>query len=105
MIYLRLSMSLDFALSRGKAPHITDLPEWTHETLVTPTNLHLISPSMTQMALAEAVLPSGEELNGLDDLNGDNAVLEEPNQAWQVGEPNILRDWPFVEDIELLESL
>uniref|UniRef100_A0A0B7K1V3 Oxidase FUB9 n=2 Tax=Bionectria ochroleuca TaxID=29856 RepID=A0A0B7K1V3_BIOOC len=105
MIYLRLSMSLDFALSRGKAPQITDLPEWTHETLVMPTNLHLISPSMTQMALPEAVLPPEEELHGLDELNGDDAVLEEPSQAWHVGQPNILRDWPFVENIELLESL
>ncbi|CAG9977511.1 unnamed protein product [Clonostachys byssicola] len=105
MIYLRLSMSLDFALSRGKAPQLTDLPEWTHETLVVPTNLHLISPSMTQMVLSEAVLPSEEELNGVDDLTGDDAVLEESKQTWQAGEPNILRDWPFVEDIELLESL
>ncbi|VUC26258.1 unnamed protein product [Clonostachys rosea] len=105
MIYLRLSMSLDLALSRGKAPHITDLPEWTHETLVVPTNLQLISPSMVQMALPGVMLPLEGETNGLDELNDDNVFAEEPDPAWQVGEPNLIRGWPLGEDIELLEGL
>jgi hypothetical protein len=57
MIYLRVSLSLDFALSRGQTPHVTELPSWA---LDTPANmqapamalsLSLMSPSMAQPML------------------------------------------------------
>lgn len=57
LIYLRLSLFLDIALSRGRAPHVTDLPIWTlgaAATLQAPalsSSLHLMSPSMSQSLL------------------------------------------------------
>jgi hypothetical protein len=32
LTYLRLSLFLDLTLSRGKTPHVTDLPLWTIDT-------------------------------------------------------------------------
>lgn len=58
LIYLRLSLFLDLALSRGKAPHVTDLPLWTlgsAAALQAPSlssSLHLMSPNMSQAMLA-----------------------------------------------------
>ena len=52
LIYLRLSLFLDLALSRGRAPHVTDLPIWTlgaADALQAPalaSSLHLMTPSM-----------------------------------------------------------
>jgi hypothetical protein len=57
LIYLRLSLFLDLALSRGKAPHVTDLPIWTlgaAAALQAPSlssSLHLMSPSVSQNML------------------------------------------------------
>lgn len=54
LIYLRLSLFLDLALSRGKVPHVTDLPIWTlgaADALQAPalaSSLHLITPSLPQ---------------------------------------------------------
>ncbi len=71
MIYLRLSLSLDFALSRGQAPHVTELPSWA---LDTPANmqapamalsLHLMSPSMAQPTLNHfRIVESGHDEGG-----------------------------------------
>lgn len=57
LIYLRLSLFLDLALSRGKAPHVTDLPIWTlgaADALQAPalaSSLHLMTPCMPQNVL------------------------------------------------------
>lgn len=51
-IYLRLSLFLDFALSRGRAPRAVDLQNWVLDTAVSvpgsirSLSLHVMSPSM-----------------------------------------------------------
>lgn len=58
LFYLRLSLSLDLALSRGKAPHVADLPVWTMDPsfvgFQAPSislSLNMLSPWMPQTAL------------------------------------------------------
>lgn len=58
LFYLRLSLSLDLALSRGKAPHVADLPVWTMDPSFVgfqapPISLsfNTLSPWMPQTAL------------------------------------------------------
>lgn len=52
-IYLRLSLFLDFALSRGRAPRAVDLQSWVLDTTtmsmpgsIRSLSLHVMSPSM-----------------------------------------------------------
>lgn len=58
IVYVRLSLCLDFTLSQGKTPHVTDLPVWalgTAAALQAPSlssSLHLMSPSISQNVLA-----------------------------------------------------
>lgn len=73
MIYLRLTMSLDFALSQGKAPHVTDLPDWMHDSAITPKRLHFASLSIPQIA------PSSERY--CSPLEVNNNDLDEREQA------------------------
>ena len=60
LFYLRLSLSLDLALSRGKAPHVADLPVWAmgpsfmgFQAPSIPLSINLRSPWMPQMALPD----------------------------------------------------
>jgi hypothetical protein len=56
LFYIRLSLSLDAALSRGKAPLFTDLPVWAMGSSMNfhlpsiPTSLDFLSPWLQQGA-------------------------------------------------------
>lgn len=60
LFYLRLSLSLDSALSHGKAPRVADLPLWTNEPSLdfslSSLPMSLFSPSMQYRTT-----PSGEQ--------------------------------------------
>lgn len=74
LLYLRLSLSLDSALSHGKAPRVTDLPLWTNgpslDLSLSSLPMSLFSPSMQFSALQSAEQPRLIEI-GEDDNVAD----------------------------------
>jgi len=75
LFYIRLSLSLDAALSRGKAPLFTDLPLWAMGS-----SMNLLSPSIpTSLDFLSPWLQSGtaydpDELRFIEVNEDDEAV-------------------------------
>lgn len=73
LFYLRLSLSLDSALSHGKAPRVADLPLWTNgpslDFSLSSLPMSLFSPSMQYRTT-----PSGEQPRFIEISEDDNVV-------------------------------
>ncbi|KAK0387795.1 hypothetical protein NLU13_4040 [Sarocladium strictum] len=106
LVYVRLSLCLDFTLSQGKTPHVTDLPVWalgTAAALQAPSlssSLHLMPPSISQNVLAPNTQSRILEIDDSTQAEMEDqwaafnqtAGLTDP-AAWSFADMDVIKAW------------